>query len=546
MRVGRALALAGVAAGSLTCVLPTDRSSGLRVELLETLPTLLLKDSLRLAARVVDSSGVEVPHPALAFASSNPTVFIVDADGTLRAVGVGTATLSVTALGFAQATAFSQILRVRGKLEVDSIRPLGVRFGDSIEVFGVGLDPDSLFSISIGGADAEASAFFPNDPERPEREGMLRVWVPPPAPRRSAMTLLGFAGGIVLFDTIDVTQRDLFEPNDTVPRNLGNLPGGFRNPALALEARIREGNDPTAERNPADWFAFDNPATQDRTVAFVSEGGLGQAFGVILADSLEWSSATNDYAVGPGSWAVGIGTYLCGGLGFTRNGEAVKIEEVLFPLSILAIRNLPAGRYHALVPYVPFGTPTRYELLVLNQYTSVLAPDAAEENDYCDVATAFVPTGSVTANLTVDNPHDIDWFRFTIPGPVARPVTVTVTAQNPDADLDLYLVRDFRPDSLVLVNLGSRPGTVDSVGAVLVPGDYFLVVVDFQGQATAYTLSGAAAAAGSAVERLSGWAVDEATLEAALAALHQKSSRANNRPTAQPLNRLTARPSARR
>jgi hypothetical protein len=167
-----------VAAGSLTCVLPTDRSSGLRVELLETLPTLLLKDSLRLAARVVDSSGVEVPHPALAFASSNPTVFIVDADGTLRAVGVGTATLSVTALGFAQATAFSQILRVRGKLEVDSIRPLGVRFGDSIEVFGVGLDPDSLFSISIGGADAEASAFFPNDPERPEREGMLRVWAP--------------------------------------------------------------------------------------------------------------------------------------------------------------------------------------------------------------------------------------------------------------------------------------------------------------------------------------------------------------------------------
>jgi hypothetical protein len=518
-----------VAAGSLTCVLPTDRSSGLRVELLETLPILLLKDSLRLSARVVDSSGVEIPFAALAFASSNPTVFIVDPDGTLRAVGVGTATLSITALGFAQAMGFSQILRVRGKLEVDSIRPLGVRFGDSIEVFGVGLDPDSLFSISIGGADAEASAFFPDDPEQPEREGMLRVWVPPPAPRRSAMTLLGFAGGIVLFDTIDVTQRDLFEPNDTVARNLGNLPDGFRNPALALEARIRAG-DATVERDPADWFTFDNPVAQDRTIVFVSEGGLGQAFGVVLADSLAWSPATQDWVAGPGSWAVGIGTYLCGGLGFTRNGEPVKIEEVLFPLSILAIRNLPAGRYHVLVPYVPFGTPTRYEMLVLNQYTSVLPPDAAEENDYCDVATAFVPTGSVTANLTVDNPHDIDWFRFTIPGPLPRPVTVTVTAQNPDADLDLYLVRDLRPDSLVLVNLGSRPGTVDSVGAVLVPGDYFLVVVDFQGQATAYTLSAAAAVAGSVVGRLSGWAVDGVEVEAALAALRAKASRANNRP----------------
>jgi hypothetical protein len=130
----------------------------------------------------------------------------------------------------------------------------------------------------------------------------------------------------------------------------------------------------------------------------------------------------------------------------------------------------------------------------------------------------------------VDNPHDIDWFRFTIPGPLPRPVTVTVTAQNPDADLDLYLVRDLRPDSLVLVNLGSRPGTVDSVGAVLVPGDYFLVVVDFQGQATAYTLSAAAAVAGSVVGRLSGWAVDGVEVEAALAALRAKASRANNRP----------------
>jgi hypothetical protein len=506
------LALAAVAVGSLGCVLPTDRSSGLRVELLETLPTLLLKDSLRLSARVVDSGGAEIPHAAVAFASSNPTVFIVAPDGTLRAVGVGTATLSVTAVGFAEATAFTQLLRVRGKLEVDSIRPLAVRFGDSIEIFGVGLDPDSLFSISIGGVDAEASAFVPQDPDRPEREAMLRVWVPPPAPRRSAMTLLGFAGGIVLFDTIDVTQRDLFEPNDTVPRNLGNLADGFRNPALALEARIREANDPAADREPADWFTFDNPVTQDRTVVFVSEGGLGQAFGVVLADSLEWSPAAQDYAVGPASWAVGIRTYLCGGLGLTRNGAPVGIEEVLFPLSILAIRGLPAGRYHVLVPYVPFGTPTRYEMLVLNQYTSVLPPDAAEENDYCDVATPYVPTGSVTANLTVDNPHDIDWFRFTIPGPVGRAVSVTVTAQNADADLDLYLVRDLRPDSLVLEALGSEPGTVDSVGALLMPGDYFLIVVDFQGQPTAYTLMSAAVSAGGRADGPAGGDVDVALI----------------------------------
>jgi hypothetical protein len=421
----------------------------------------------------------------------------------------------------------------------------------------VGLDPDSLFSVTLGGVDAQVAGFTPVDPERPEREATLLVWAPPPAPRRSAMALLGFAGGVLLTDTVDVAQRDLFEPNDTLPHSLGTLPNGFRNPALALEARLRDTTAP-ADQQPADWYTFDNPVTQDRTVAFGSEGALGQAFGVILADSLEWNRITRDYAVGPGSWAVGIGTYLCAGLGFTRSGETIKVEEVLFPLSILAIRNLPAGRYHVLVPFVPFGTPTRYELVVLNSYTSVLAPDGAEENDYCDVATPLNVVGSVSGSFTVDNPHDVDWFRFTIPGGSARVVTVRVTAQNPDADLDLYLARDFRPDSLYLVQVASRAGPVDSVTAVLASGDYFLVVVDFQGQPTAYALN-SAAAAGSAVERLGGQAVAEAGVESALAALRAKSAerrgtrtsaqwtshstvRSAIRSTAQPLNRSVAHP----
>jgi hypothetical protein len=521
----------------------------LRVDL-ASVPTLLLKDSLRLSARVVDSSGAEVPQVALGFESSNPTVFIVGPDGTLRAVGVGTATLSVRAVGFAQATPFTQMLRVRGKLEVDSIRPLGARFGDSVEIFGVGLDPDSLFSISIGGVTAEVSAFLPDDPDRPEREAMLRVWVPPPAPRRSAMTLLGFAGGVVLQDSLDVAQRDLFEPNDTLARSLGPLPNGFSNPALALEARQRDSTAPAVEHEPADWYTFDNPVPQDRTVVFFSEGALGQAFGVVLADSLVWSQGSGTFDVGPGSWAAGVGTYLCGGLGFIRNGEPVAVEEVLFPLSILAIRGLPAGRYHVLVPYVAFGTPTRYEMAVLNQYVSVLTPDAAEENDYCDVATTLDVDGTATGSFTIDNPHDVDWFQFTIPGPLGRPVSVEATAQNPEADLDLYLVRDFRPDSLQVVALGSRPGTAESVQALLAPGAYFLLVVDFQGQATGYTLSASAAAGaaapGSAVGRLGGWAVGAPDPDSAVVALRSKSAaRAHNRSTAHPLNRLRFQPPVR-
>jgi hypothetical protein len=153
--------------------------------------------------------------------------------------------------------------------------------------------------------------------------------------------------------------------------------------------------------------------------------------------------------------------------------------------------------------------------------------------------------GNVSGSFTVDNPHDVDWFRFTIPGGSARVVTVRVTAQNPDADLDLYLARDFRPDSLYLVQVASRAGPVDSVTAVLASGDYFLVVVDFQGQPTAYALN-SAAAAGSAVERLGGQAVAEAGVESALAALRAKSAeRRGTRTSAQRTSHSTVRPAIR-
>jgi hypothetical protein len=172
----------------------------------------------------------------------------------------------------------------------------------------------------------------------------------------------------------------------------------------------------------------------------------------------------------------------------------VKIDQVLFPIAIIALKNLPAGRYHILAPFVALGTPTRYELSILNQYVSVLPPDAAEENDYCDVATPL--TAGASATLTIDNPHDIDWFKFTVP--VASAFSVTATATDPDGDLDLYLARDFRPDSLVLVTVASNPGRSESLSGLLVAGNYFLVVVDFPGVSTQYTLSTTATAASAA------------------------------------------------
>ncbi len=480
-RAGAAVALVAL---STACITPTDRSGNYRVEV-TPLPSLLLSDTVGLEARVVDAAGVEVPKAVVAFSSDNSAVLSVSQEGMVTAVGVGTAMLTVSAVGFADAAPFTQAVRVRGRLEVDSVLPVNLRFGDTLTIFGVGLEPDSLFSIEIGGAEARVKSFFPADTSRPDGEAALRVWVPPPAERRSALTLLGFRGGLIHPDTLNVAQRDLYEPNDTVPRPLGPVVA-FRNPALAFEPRERTSATET-DRQPADWYTFENPRMQDRTIVFFSENLGAQAFGVFITDSLEWWAPEGTFRVGPGSWTIGLETYLCGGLPFTRAGEVVRIEEVLFPLSIIALKDLPAGTYHIYAPYFPFGDPAAYELVIVSEYASVIQPDAAEENDYCDVAASLPLPGPAT--LSIDNPHDIDWFRASVPAQTT--LTLTATAANDEADLDLYLVRDFRPDSLVLITVGSKPGASESVDAILDPGDYFLVVVDFPGVPTQYTLSAA-------------------------------------------------------
>lgn len=485
-RPSRRLVPVLVAWAAVSCVVPTDGENDLQV-ILAAIPDLLLSDSLRLSAEVVDGEGTAVRHAVVAYTSSDPTIFSVDSTGLLRALTPGSATLTVTAIEFEDADPFIQAIRVRGRLEVDSVLPREVRFGELIAIYGVGLDSASIIAIQVGGVDAVASSFVPADTLKPQGEGVLRVWVPPPAARRSTVNVIGFAGVVLHPETLIVQQRDLYEPNDTAPPHLGPIPFGFRNPALAFERKVREEGVAVADRQPADWYTFENTTTQDRTIIFFSENVGAQSFGVFLTDSLRWRPLLNTYDVGPDSWTIGLETYLCGGLGLTRNGEPAGIKEVLFPFSILALKDLPAGTYHILAPYFASGQPASYELLIASAYLSLLPPDAAEENDYCDLAKPL--TAGATANLTIDNPHDIDWFSISNPGGVARPFTVSVSTSTEDADLDLYLVADFRPDSLVILDVAADAGKTETITGMLPPGDYFVIVVDFPGVPAEYTMT---------------------------------------------------------
>lgn len=457
------------------------------------LPNLFIQDTLQLRARLMEAGGGEVRNAVIRYESDNAAVVSVTQGGRLLAVGVGTANVVARAIGYDNAPPAMQVAQVRGVLEIDSIRNLNALrapgnawFGDLLEISGVGLSPESLFVVQIGGVEAEIFEYVPVDPARRNGLGRLFVWAPPPATPKSQLFVLGFNGGLLFPDTINVIQRDLFEFNDTIPASLGPVPLGFRNPGLAFESRAR-----TETEAAVDWYTFTNTQTADRTILVFSEMVGAETFITLLTDSIAWDGTTFDFAFGSSAWTIGRETYQCDGLqvrSAAAGGEPVAFAEIPFPFTLVALGDLPAGTYHIFIPYVPQGDAASYELLIFPAYASLagLARDSEEENDYCDVA-GNIPLGNVS--LTIDNPHDIDWYRFTVPGG-GQVFDVTATTDGTaEADLDLYLIADFRPDSLVLVNAETNAGPSESITQFLGPGDYFLVVFDFAGVPVGYTMN---------------------------------------------------------
>ncbi len=478
-----------VVVGLQACLVPTDRSGQLQVEM-ELPANLFIKDSLQLRARLEDAGGKPISNAVIRYTSDDVGVVSVTEGGKLLAVGVGTATVTAVALGYEGAGRAQRSVRVRGLLEVDSIRnenaarqPGNAWFGDVIEIFGVGLAPESLFAVTVGGIQAEIREYVPDDPTERNRLGRLFVWVPPPAQLSSQLFIIGFNGGILAPDTLRIIQRDLYEFNDTLPAALGPIPIGFRNPALAFEPRFRQETEEAV-----DWYTFENTGERDRTIVVASQMVGAETFIPLVTDSIFWDIDARTFDLGSSAWAIGRSSYYCDRLLPTRFGEPEPFAEVPFPFSVVALADLPAGTYHVFVPFVAQGEPASYEVLIFPAYFSLtgLPRDSEEENDYCDVA-GPLPQGGLT--LTIDNPHDIDWFRFTVPaGGQALSVTA-VTDGTANADVDLYLLGDFRPDSLVLLRAATNAGDAEALTQFVQAGNYFLVVFDFAGVPAAYQLT---------------------------------------------------------
>jgi len=492
MRHWRGLAAGALLAGVTvaTCVYPTEHDAAVHVSLTPVYILFSGHDTVA-TARAWQLRGpgdsVAIPNVAFTWSTSDSAVATVSPEGRIVGIKSGSAIITAAALNFdAGQRAAADTVRVSAPIEVDSIRPKTVRYGEFLTVYGIGVD--SIFLASL-----DSAALIPNpveDTTYAQGTQRRRYWVPFPA-RSDSLAIIGVYNGNGVFgfvhgDTTKVIERDLFEPDDTIPHviDLDAAPPFaalptllFFNPALAFERLKR------SEKSGVDWYHFIQAQPRKLTIILTAPQIAG-TFLTFLTDSLGWNGTTRNYFLGRDSWTFGPSSHACHGLGFAP-------PEAVGDSTIVAFESAPAA-LDAIAIYTAAG---RYGLGVIAGYQSELPADAHEDDNSCNAADLrdTVPA-PFRDTLTIENPHDVDWIRFHyINGGLGTTAQFRMHAfpgTHPDSlkDLDLYVVKVPQPSdtALQVVLADTTAGSDVNRTANLATGDYYLVIVDFAGVATTY------------------------------------------------------------
>jgi hypothetical protein len=484
-------------AGILACSDSTEAVDQAYVTISSGSPVVFRGDQLELTAklwtRTSPGDSVEVRNAELAWSSDNPTLASLTAknNNTTIATGVNSGVVQIRAVatGFEGAAPANFSLRVSDPLEIDSMRPLVVRYGDKVTMYGVGVN--TLFFATLEGATLLPDTF--SAATGAGGVGQLSFWVPPPA-KTGKPIVLSPSQIVVSPDTTTVLRRDLYEPNEDVPQvidlSAGPFPSlpavRFYNPALAFEDRVR------ADSLGVDWYRFGG-ITPGSSLTFVF---MAPTFKNAHLTFLGPTVNHADSVATPG-WTIGSGLYYCKDYPF-------KVQERPADSLIVALKDLPAGGMDLVSLFFVSG---RYGLAVVEGYHTsdpAIGPDRFEENDNCEFADRnfLVPatqvdlTNPFSDTLTIDNPHDIDWIRFRVPGVVPQLVTFKTgppASVDPAAiDVDLYVLGLLAAGSPLDTVVASRAdGPSESMTVTLEPGEYYMVVADFAGRPVPYSLCAA-------------------------------------------------------
>ena len=497
--VALAAALTGV-----SCAFPTDKSDKVFVTLQTPSYVVLRGQDMSVYAQawhVVGNDTQPIMNVDFQFYTGSSSIARVESNGggyaTVTGVNSGTVDIVARAVAFEQAEQADLVLRVSNPLEIDSVRPATARFGELLTVYGVGVD--SMFIASL--ADVELIE-YPFSRVRDPQTGLGRItfWVPPPA-RSAPLFFLG--AGVFGFDTVvtDVLKEDVYEPNDTAASLIDLDAGGpwpgtilepilFANPALAFEA-------PDRGLEGIDWFKFVRSDTTRPTTFLINYPSFGgdTLTRTFLLDSLGYSGT---YVFPPSVTFVGSKWSYCKNIRF-------QPDQVNRESTVVAFKELPSRHMSALTF---FSNAQRYGITVIDGYLTAdsrIKADRFEEDDLCTFADRPAqripqPAGTPLSlfqgvdTLTIDNAFDVDWHLVTLGAPTAlgtdssfrvRTKALPFGGAASDAsDIDIYILNS---SGVELFNARTG-GSNEDITVSLPAGLYYVVIVDYAGVATPYSM----------------------------------------------------------
>jgi hypothetical protein len=498
-RIGHAsrrLAPAALAAACLlaSCQFPTDRSDEVFVTIDSPSSVVVRGATMTLTARAwrrVSGGGrVEVPGVSLRWSSSDERVATVASAAAGRAIvagiGEGPVTIDAIALDYREADPGAVTLRVANTVEIDSVRPMTARYGEQLTVYGVGLG--EIAQVSLAGTPLIADSLsFVGDPAG---IGRLRFWLPYPAASGVLSAVAKQGSSVSAPDTTSVLPYDIYDDGGDLPAVI-DLNGPalfppdtlFSNPALVLEPGQIQ-----------DVYRLSRSDTTG-PVSFIVSTALPVVFGFepVLLPGPAATPTFPDPDISTG-WSIGVSGQHC-------EVDVIAIERPFprtAPVTVVrAFRQLPARDLLLVVYGEPVG---RYGLAVVDRYVvadPAIQPDRFEDDDNCPQADAnFTDPGRrinltdpFTDTLTIDNPYEVDWLRFTIPEPDTTLLTIR-TAARP------FGASDSSDIGLVVRRVGSffsaieshAPGSAEILAIQVGPGDYYLAVIDEAGLPTRYSV----------------------------------------------------------
>lgn len=483
------------------CVFPTDESNrvSVRIDALSTNvvrgQTLVLR--ARATARV---SGADLQPGEVTFDWSSGDESIATVTGgangaaTVTAVNTGRVTIRALARDYRSAEPGQVVIRVSNTVEIDSVVPDTVRYGEQVTLYGVGLGRISRVTLGETALIPDTASFAGDS----LGEGSARYWVPYPARTGQVLAIASEGFSAPAAKQTVVVPANVYLSPDGSPAVI-DLDGPplasdgtlLYNPALALT--------PDADVNVFHLVRSDT--TRPITVVVSTTDPVVKNIQPTISLPGDFSADPLDYF----GWRIGTAQQLCKRELLT---SAPDLDFGSKPATV--IRSVQHTFRGGIDLRIAGESPGRYSLRIVDGYLAGdprITPDRFEENDFCDGAdvnfadpqTQISVAPPASEVLTIDQPYDVDWYRFTVPDTPENGQLVTLRIASlpfgaPDSsNLGMALLSldslDFAVEGWTAESHAA--GSNERLSLELPPGDYYLLVADEVGVTTRYALCAA-------------------------------------------------------